>query len=31
MVPRVVLGATSERALEGVGIEELRKFGVEEK
>jgi uncharacterized protein (DUF2237 family) len=33
VVPRVVLGATSERALEGVGLEDLRKFsaGEEEK
>jgi uncharacterized protein (DUF2237 family) len=31
VVPRVVLGATSERALEGVKMEDLRKFAAEEK
>ena len=30
VVPRVVLGATSERALEGVGLEDLRKFSAGE-
>lgn len=28
-VPRVVLGATNERALEGAKLEELRKFAVD--
>lgn len=31
MVPKVELGATHERALSVVGMEELRKFGGEEK
>lgn len=28
-VPRVVLGATNERALEGVGMEDLKRFAVD--